>query len=244
MRKERWNAAQTYERQYWSHIAETIASDAEKRLTWYDWKASLFQKRMSALPAQARADHGKVLEVGSGPIGIVTYLDWKERYAVDPLNDFYRENPLLVELRRPGVNYLTGVGEKLPFPDEHFDVVIIDNVLDHVAAPDAVLREIHRVLVKSGLLYLEVNIHSAWGYLLHRVLSNVRIDRGHPHSYTENRIRSFLAANRYDVVKEFINSYDEARSLNLQSGETRSKVKGYTGLSEFIYCAICSKRVS
>ena len=94
-----------------------------------------------------------------------------ERYAIDPLEHFYATRPTLVALRRPGVTYLDGTGERLPFDDATFSLVIIDNVIDHTYAPERILREIQRILQPDGHLYLSVNVHTRWGALLHTVLA-------------------------------------------------------------------------
>lgn len=46
--------------------------------------------------------------------------------------------------------------ERLPFADAAFDGVVCDQVLEHVADPEAVLREITRVTKPGGLLYVGV----------------------------------------------------------------------------------------
>lgn len=74
---------------------------------------------------------GRALEIGSGPIGIVNFLEWGERYAIDPLEHFYRQRQSLIKLRKAGSTYLPGMGEHLPFGDASFSLVIIDNVIDH-----------------------------------------------------------------------------------------------------------------
>ncbi|MFP3940517.1 MAG: class I SAM-dependent methyltransferase [Thermoanaerobaculia bacterium] len=47
-----------------------------------------------------------------------------------------------------------GRGEALPFPDGVFDLVLLAETLEHVAAPRAVGREVARVLRPGGLCYL------------------------------------------------------------------------------------------
>lgn len=46
--------------------------------------------------------------------------------------------------------------DRLPFTDAAFDGVVLDNVLEHLASPQALLDEIRRVLRKDGVLVLGV----------------------------------------------------------------------------------------
>ena len=50
--------------------------------------------------------------------------------------------------------YQQGEAERLPFPDNHFDLVTCQTVLIHVSDPVAVIREMRRVLVPGGLLVI------------------------------------------------------------------------------------------
>lgn len=48
------------------------------------------------------------------------------------------------------IDYRVGVGEKLPWPDNSFDVVTCVDVLEHVASVDDVISEVSRVLRPGG----------------------------------------------------------------------------------------------
>ncbi len=48
------------------------------------------------------------------------------------------------------LNLVRGIAEALPYPDRHFDRVLIDSAMDHLAAPDTGLREMVRVLKPDG----------------------------------------------------------------------------------------------
>jgi ubiquinone/menaquinone biosynthesis C-methylase UbiE len=239
--EKRWQEAQAYEQSYWAKLADKIASGSTGQLGWYSWKASLMEKHLSSYLEDLKRQHGKILEIGSGPIGIVTFLNWGQCHTIDPLEEYYKSNSTLCKLRNSSVRYGAGSGEKLPFDAGNFSLVILDNVLDHVHAATGVLKEIHRVLEKGGLLYLAVNIHIPWGAFLHRILSRLRIDRGHPYTFTHETIREFLVKHGFSVKTEFINDYTIAKQQDIQSNLIKDKIKGYTGLSEFIYYAVSKK---
>lgn len=245
MNSKRWEIAQKYEKEYWEKGADKFTSGVQKESdwhSWYAWKVSRFEEELSKTKRKIDHSNCKVLEIGSGPIGMVACLKWGERYAIDPLAEFYKEKQSLVKLRDSNVQYLAGAGEKIPFEDGFFNIVIIDNVLDHVSSPDLVLKEIYRVLSKNGILYIIVNIHTYWGYLLHSLLAKLNIDKGHPYSFTTEKIRDFLNTHQLIVNSELVNDYYEARQRDRESNSFKDKIKGYIGLSEFIYSAIYLKK--
>ena len=235
----RWRQAQSYEKAFWQGLSTRI-EDGQFDLSWYDWNAkNLLRMLGEALHDQdVSFTSGRVLEVGSGPIGIVSHFEAAERHAVDPLNDFFASQPALVQHRNSGVTYGSARGEELPFEDNYFDLIIIENVIDHVQNADGVMRELHRVLKPDALLYLAVNLHPSWGAFVHRIVSALRIDKGHPHTFTIRGIRQFLKGHRFNVLHDEWQDYKECRRQDLKSDSTRDKLKGISGLSEFLYSSI------
>ncbi len=58
------------------------------------------------------------------------------------------------ELGATNVEFVEGEAEQLPFPDESFDVVISNGVIDLIPDKDAVFAELHRVLVPGGRIQI------------------------------------------------------------------------------------------
>ncbi|HJU44103.1 MAG TPA: class I SAM-dependent methyltransferase [Vicinamibacterales bacterium] len=234
----RWLKAQQYEQAFWQRLSADVAAGTND-LDWYEWRAKQLGKFMAAAGA-ATAD-GKVLEIGSGPVGIVNFLDWGTRYAIDPLEHFYRTQPALVARRNPDVTYIDGTGERLPFEDGSCALVIIDNVIDHTYEPGKILDEIHRILRSDGHLYLSVNVHTRWGFLLHTALAVLQIDKGHPYTFTSQSLRRFLDEHRFAALAERVDDYHESKRADRSSSSLKARVKGYTGLSEFSHAVMCRK---
>lgn len=107
-------------------------------------------ERAQELPAM------RVLEIGCGPIPAIGVGAWRERVACDPLIDRYETEGLWTD-PSGRVERVRGSGEALPFARGRFDAVVCENCLDHTRDPDRVIREIARVLPRSGLLWLLVD---------------------------------------------------------------------------------------
>ncbi len=239
----RWKEAQSFERKYWEKSADRIKSGQRSGLNFYKWRVENMMNMLTkAFPSQefSFAD-SKVVEVGSGAVGMVSFLDARERYAIDPLCDFYATRPELVENRNPDVVYQAGKGEELPHDNESCDLVVIENVIDHVNEASGVMKEIHRILKPGAILYLTVNLHPAWGAFLHEIVAALRIDRGHPYTFTIPKIRKFLANHGFEIKYDEWESYRECRQKDLQSGRLKDKLTGISGLTEFLFTSVSLK---
>jgi SAM-dependent methyltransferase len=100
----------------------------------------------------------RVLEVGSGAHGLIFYFGTTAGIGVDPLACDYA---VLFPAWQHRARTVAATGERLPFADSSFDVVLCDNVVDHAEAPAEIARELVRVLAPGGLLYFTVNFHHA-----------------------------------------------------------------------------------
>ena len=98
----------------------------------------------------------RVLEVGSGAHGLIFYFGTDDAIGIDPLADHYAR---LFPAWQSRVRTIAASGERLPFPDGSFDIVLCDNVVDHAENPRGIIEEIVRVLRPDGLLYFTVNVH-------------------------------------------------------------------------------------
>ena len=101
-------------------------------------------------------DDARVLEVGSGAHGLIFFFGTKGGVGIDPLAAHYAA---LFPAWQDRARTIAGHGEKLPFADGSFDLVLCDNVVDHAENPRRIVEEIARVLTPGGLLYFTVNVH-------------------------------------------------------------------------------------
>jgi len=99
-----------------------------------------------------------VLDIGSGAGGKTLYyasLGVQKIYGVD-IVPHYEEEARAMAVEKglaDRAEFITGDATRLPFADNFFDVIIANDVMEHVAQPEAVLREAHRVLKPGGLFF-------------------------------------------------------------------------------------------
>jgi SAM-dependent methyltransferase len=233
---QRWVAAQDYERNFWADASSKIARGARSQFDWYRWRAEQLEQRLSALElGHLASGNATVLEVGCGPVGIVSYFPGRVRIAVDPLNSFYGTDPVLSATRSPGVDYRTGLGESVPCETGSCDLVIIENCIDHVQDIHSVGRELNRVLRPGGVLYLNVNCRTAAGYYVHRAMSRLRIDTGHPHTFTPDRAVAFVRRHGFEPLGSEAASAWTAHLNDLGAPSLRARLKALSGVSEYVF---------
>ena len=78
-------------------------------------------------------------------------------------------------------DYLDGVGQDLPLPDDSADVVVYSYSLHHVPQPDmaAALQEARRVLRDGGLLYVVEPLADGPGHEVVRLIDDETEKRAH-----------------------------------------------------------------
>ncbi len=133
--------------------------------------------------AESSPSGALVLDVGCGLRPYESFFDHAKYIGVDVPNSG-RES----EGKRPDFEF---DGIYLPFPDQSFDEVICTEVLEHAVNPDALLKEINRVLKPSGRLLITVPF--IWG--LHELPYDFR-------RYTEVGIRAAVEAAAFTVVEQ------------------------------------------
>ncbi len=217
---ERWKKAQTYERDWWAGVVSRIDP------SFYERYAEELTRELAGLMT-IRPDTW-ILEVGSGAAGILTYLDSRHRYAVDPLEDFYASVDRFTAARDGEVHYARAQGEHLPFENERFDLIIIDNVLDHCEQPARVVQEMHRVLRKGGIVFLRLNVYHRWGKAVRALAETLQIDKGHPYTFTWDNLEHLLRSNAFELVRVHRTPFRDTWIKELTSGKPRDLLKAMT----------------
>ena len=99
-----------------------------------------------------------VLDVGCGAAGKSLYylsLGAKSVTGMDVVSDYEKEAYKLQNtLGLSGFKFVVCDAAKTSFDDNSFDTVIMNDAMEHVDKPEAVLKEIYRILKPGGKLYV------------------------------------------------------------------------------------------
>ena len=208
--EEQWKRAQTAEAANWADSGR----NAWRLLHELTEHSEIAKNLLLCLEGKKKI---RALEVGIGPLGIGFLAVHMAPYiskivAIEPLpilgidlDDKALEN--YAKTLQSRVEVVRARGEKVPFPDESFDVTCCINVIDHAQAPDKILAEICRVTKAGGIFIFGVSTLSFLGRLKWRLLRakkpNAFLFVAHPHIYSWKQIcKKFIAAGGWSMVWE------------------------------------------
>ncbi len=223
--KQRQRGRRALERQldYQEKKAEELSgSEKEIGLSVIN-HAQTIRKKLEKI--QPISGENRILEVGSGAHGLIFGFGNKFKVGIDPLAVDYRR---LFPAWQRNTQTIAAIGEKLPFADASFDVVLSDNVIDHAENPIKIVEELARVLKPEGLLYFTVNIHHPiyslasdahgwWNALGIRFELSPFAD--HTIHFTENKIKKVFARLPFQVLEEN-SSVEQTKTIYRQTKST------------------------
>ncbi|MBC7595562.1 MAG: class I SAM-dependent methyltransferase [Kineosporiaceae bacterium] len=121
-------------------------AEIEENHWWFRERRALIARELKNLPT------GCALDIGAAAGRNTTVLEeagWQS-FALE-----YDESGAALAKSR-GINVMRGDATRLPVPDNHFDLAISYDVLEHIADDVAVVEEIKRVLKPGGHVLIAV----------------------------------------------------------------------------------------
>lgn len=146
----------------------------------------------------------KVLEVGCGTGRIIISLMKRNKisgYGVDFSEKSIRLAKKLAYHSKTPLEIIKADLINLPFPDNFFDVVFGDSVLEHILDYERVLKEITRVTKDNGKVIISVpNKFRPDGWDLYKYLKKISYPQL---SFTILRLKNLFIRNRLKVIESF-----------------------------------------
>ena len=130
-----------------------------------------------------RYARGRLLDLGCGKVPLYAAYQGSvtDIFCVDWANSLHKNQHLDLELD------LTG---NFPFADNEFDTIILSDVLEHIAVPEHIWKEMARVLSRGGTLLMNVPFF----YWLHEEPYDY-------YRYTEHALRRFVDISGMRLVQ-------------------------------------------
>jgi SAM-dependent methyltransferase len=116
----------------------------------YVWRAGQARRFQMLGEAAGERIHGRIFESGCGVGSYLFRLQEEARQAVG----LDIEHDRTCEAHLGADQVVCGAGESLPFPDGSFDLVLSNEVIEHVQDDRAAVQEIVRTLAPGGRLVL------------------------------------------------------------------------------------------
>ncbi len=182
-----------------------------------NWDDQLFRERIVSYLRPSST----VLDVGAGA-GIVPEMNFRGQVArmcgVD-LDPRVLANPMLDEGR-------TADAGRIPYDDNTFDVAFADNVMEHLANPLEVVREINRVLKPGGVLLFKTPNKSHY---------MPTIARFTPHSFHRfiNKLRGRAEVDTFPTLYR-ANTASTVTQLAAQAGFRVERISRIEGRPEYM----------
>lgn len=217
---KRWLRAQEHEK---LHTSQHVVSSPTPRRP-EEWRELMHK---AGLPPE-KLPSLRILDIGG-----VTYLtrvlsgvSVGRKVILDPL--IGRSH-----VAEDGCEYFKGVGEQLPLDDGSIDFVHCANTIDHTSSPTKVLREIARVLISDGRLYISCNVFSN---LLRPAFPVFDVlDGPHPHHFSSSSFQRLLLTNGFVILHRFPDLPTRATSL-------KTLVGGVCGLTHVAFRCMPAQR--
>ena len=213
----RWTLAQNYEKNWWQQKESNIGTD------YFQNSANEITQAYEQI--KKITPETQILEIGSGAFGIVSFLkESKNRYGIDPLEYYYSTVKVFVKQRDKNVKYATAKGENIPFENSYFDIIILDNVLDHCQLPQKVLEEIKRVAKPNSFVFFRQNTYNFYGKMMRNLMELFLIDKGHPYTFTKREITKLFEQD-FDLLGFNRNGYFSTWKSEIKSPKIIDKIK-------------------
>jgi 2-polyprenyl-3-methyl-5-hydroxy-6-metoxy-1,4-benzoquinol methylase len=177
---------------------------------------NLFNRRLDEILHHTDGRRGLLLDVGCAT-GVLLELarlrGWQvcgvdvSEYATRIAREYYN------------LDIFTGELAEAAYPDEHFDVVVMDDLIEHVADPSALVQESHRILRTGGLLAVNTpNRAGLWHLLMGRRWFHYKQSE-HTYFFSPEVISELLDRHGYDVLD--VHSSSKIIDLNYAFGRLR-----------------------
>ena len=172
------------------------------------WSSPTSFRLRQALSAIMGLGSGSVIvEVGSGAGQFIRAIKKARPELVCHGSDISATAITIAKKFNDQAIYTHHTPERLPYEDASVDAVLIFEVLEHVDSPQALLREVRRVLKPGGILYAFVPCEGDWLSLwhllevLHLKYNLTKKFAGHIQYFSRRALVQLISERRFTITR-------------------------------------------
>lgn len=175
--------------------------------------------KLRLLSLAIRKDGGSLLDIGCDDGGFT--IEFARAVGAKKLYGIDKNNPAIKKARKKGIIVKKADVDKvgIPFPKKFFDVIICNQVVEHLLDPDNLFKEIHRTLKDSGyalistpnLASLHNRLFLLFGWQPTNIAPSTKLVFGNPARGMDSMMRGpsrHIAAFTYKSLKEMLEYYN------------------------------------
>jgi len=164
-----------------------------------------FNSTVALIKEFTKGDNIRILDLGCGE-GHLTDVIKKENSTYEVFGLDYAITAIDYAVEKfKDIDFVVADAYKPPYPDNYFDVVICNNIWEHVPDPLSLLSVISRITKNNGLLIISTPSRYRFGNTL-RILAGVGtkfVSKLHVTEYSVGQVQEQLKWGGYEVVKVY-----------------------------------------
>jgi ubiquinone/menaquinone biosynthesis C-methylase UbiE len=194
----RWKISQWFERRWWQRYL-----DKKNPADYIAWKQQYWKDFLQKTELEAPDLQPPIIDIGCGPAGIFTILNYNGVTALDPLIHQYENDLEIFEKKQyPNVRFIASDFESYDFGGEKFATVFCINAVNHFIHLRKSMQKLSEVTSENGVLILSVDAHNyAFFKYLFRCLP---MDILHPHQFDLAEYLAMLKEEGFAIRKTYL----------------------------------------
>lgn len=203
----------------WDQVPPDYYQKGVKRniLQWI-WHSNKLRNVAGSI-REVKKNPKNILDVGSASGWFLHEL--KKKFANTDCTgiDVYKKAIDYGKERYSNIELLKGDAHKIPFKDASFEVIVCCEVLEHVENPEAVIKEMKRVLKKNGSIIIEIDTGNWLFKFVWFFWTNLRKGvwrDSHVHSFSVKKLEKLFIDNDLKIKQTKIFNFSLAVVFTLE----------------------------
>ena len=232
----------SFRQRFKNFLLETLMGEKRRNFITRNLIVRLFKEKLMVVVPSALK--GKILDIGCGN---GEFLSGLQKYGWDTYG--VEISPKACEIaKRVGINVFCGELFQAKYTSEFFDVIVMNQILEHVHSPSSHLKEINRILKPKGLLIISVpNIDSFESKIFKEKWTCLDVPR-HLYHFNLKTLTPLLQKHNFEIIEvkskvfglPFSGIRDQLRKISIENNHIPF-IQASFGRTKFLFLLLVLK---